>query len=402
MDTNSQVYRLRIYMLGSFYLEVDGKEISTADWRSKKALNLFRYLAARRGEKVPKDRLIEVLWPESDHGGSMEQNLHTCVYFARRVIEPNLQAYGKSEFILYSNGLYHLAPCEPCWVDVERFERLYEEGKALTKEDSSRAIGVFKSALGLYRGDFLAEDPYLEWAADAREYYREMYLDAALRVSALVADVTHDIGEAIRLCRTALRKDPYREDLHYAVIGYLVQAGRSTEAATQYRAYARMMREEFGLEPSREAKALLSRLLPGRQQVAGTNDREATSSKGAFLCDEKTFESICSLERRRQERSQQPVTFMLVSMSKEGSGQVMQQLPLVASSLRRGDTVCQWNSNTIAICLWGTGEIGARVVSRRLKRDLEHDACGPVNVTYDVLKDGDDGSPLGILLQKAR
>jgi len=45
---------------------------------------------------------MEVLWPDTDFDTSLEQNLHTCVYFARRVLEPHLERYGKSELITCS------------------------------------------------------------------------------------------------------------------------------------------------------------------------------------------------------------------------------------------------------------------------------------------------------------
>ena len=79
MEASLTPYRLRICMLGSSELEVNGKEVPATAWKSKKALTLLRYLASRRGEKVPKDKLIEVLWPEAEFYVSMEQNLHTLL-----------------------------------------------------------------------------------------------------------------------------------------------------------------------------------------------------------------------------------------------------------------------------------------------------------------------------------
>ena len=390
MASNLVGLKLRVCMLGSFYLEVNGKGVPATAWKSKKALNLFRYLVARRGEKVPKDKLIELLWPETEFDVSMEQNLHTCVYFARRVIEPDLQPYGRSEFIAYSNGLYWLEQCEACWVDIEEFEHLYEEGKRHQKQEPSQATSAFKQALSLYRGDFLAEDPYLDWSADAREYYREIYVDATLRLSTLLA-MDNDVPEAVRACRSALRKDPYREDLHHAVIAHLLDAGRYSEAATQYRLYARMMKDEFGLEPSREARALLLKIQQSGQSMAAATSQDDVAMSGAFSCDRKLFESICHLERRRQERSQQPVTFMLVSLTKSRRQEYDgRYLSMIASSLRRGGVVSQWEDDKIAICLWGTEEAGARVVSRRIKSDVEKDGKTRVTISYDVLK-ADDG-----------
>lgn len=399
MAKDASNWRFRVCLLGSFQLEVCGKLVSDADWKSKKALNLFWYLVARRGEKVPKDQLMEVLWPDIDSDASLEQNLHTCVYYTRRVIEPSLKRYGKSELLTCSNGLYYLEQVEGSWVDIEEFEASYLEGKRLQQEDDKlKAIDAFRQAITYYRGDFLSEDPYLDWATEVREYYREVYVDAALRLSTLLAEID-DKAEAIQICRNALRKDPYREDLHHRTINYLIDARRYSEAATQYRTYARMLKEEFGLEPSREAWALLQKIQQSGYSEVAVSDESDIGSTGAFVCERKTFESICRLENRRQRRSRQPVTLMTISLGASGGTKTSEFLSAISNSLRQGDVICQWDESNIAICLWGTDEIGAKVVSRRLKGDVGKSNIPSMTINYEVIK-SDDSRPLVDILHE--
>lgn len=390
MTASLTPYRLRICMLGSFELEVNGKAVPTTAWKSKKALTLFRYLAARRGEKIPKDKLIDMLWPETEFHVSMEQNLHTCVYFARRVIEPDIKPYGPSEFLVYSNGLYWLEQGNACWIDSEEFEGFYIAGKRLQQSEQAQAMDAYMEALGLYKGDFLAEEPYLDWATDAREYYREMYIDVTLRLATLLA-ATGDVSEAVRVCRNALRRDPYREDLYYAIMGHLIEAGRHNEATTQYQAYAQMMKNEFGLEPSREARALYSMTQHSGQSLsAAMHDGEA--SDGAFICHREIFESICHLESRRRDRDAQTVAKMMVSLTGPGVKEHGDRyLQIVAGALRKGDVVSQWEPDKIAICLWNTEETGAKVVSRRIKTDIEKTKRVRVSINYEILQGEDKG-----------
>lgn len=396
MISDSPQRRFRVWLLGPFALEVHHKEVPVSQWKSKKALNLFRYLASRRGEKVPKDVLNELLWPETDLDASTEQNLHTCVYFVRRIIDPNLKRYAKSDLLTCSGGLYCLENRDDCWVDSEEFERLYTEGRKLEKTDPMAAIDAFRSGLELYRGDFLVEEPYLDWAIELREYYREMYIDGTLRLASLLANEADDIGEAILVCRQGLRKDPYREDLYHALIGYLIDAGRYTEAATQYTAYARMMHEEFGLDPSREARALLERIHSGGRIDAHELAKAVPSrSGGAYVSDRAFFEGVCHLEGRRRDRSPEPVTLMMVSVY--GSKSMEESVDAAAALLRRGDVVCQWDGDKLGICLWGTDETGAKVVGRRVKRELEKGDGVRVNVTFEVLKGGSERPILGAL-----
>lgn len=57
---------ITVLMLGSFVLEVDGTLISAKSWKSQKALALFKFLAHMPGKKVPRDRIIEILWSDSE------------------------------------------------------------------------------------------------------------------------------------------------------------------------------------------------------------------------------------------------------------------------------------------------------------------------------------------------
>ena len=66
MAGKSSILRLKVCLLGPFHLEICGKPITDSDWKSKKALSLFKYLAARIGERIPKDQLMELLWPDID------------------------------------------------------------------------------------------------------------------------------------------------------------------------------------------------------------------------------------------------------------------------------------------------------------------------------------------------
>ncbi len=396
MISDSPRIRVKVWFLGPFALEVNAKEVPVSQWKSKKALNLFRYLASRRGEKVPKDVLNELLWPDTDLDASTEQNLHTCVYFVRRIIDPDLKRYAKSNLLTCSGGLYCLERTDECWVDTEEFEELYTEGRKLEKIDPAAAIASFRGSLELYRGDFLVEEPYLDWTIELREYYREMFIDGTLRLAELLASYADDLGEAIRICRQGLRKDPYREDLYHALIGYLIDAGRYTEAATQYTAYAKMMHDEFGLDPSREARALLERIHSGGRIDAHELAKSVpTRSGGAYVGDRAFFEAVCHLEARRRDRSQEPVTLMMISVY--GSKSMEKSADVAASVLRKGDVVCQWDQDKLGICLWGTDETGAKVVGRRVKRELEKTSGVRVGITYEVLKSGSERPILGAL-----
>ncbi|MEK8109737.1 hypothetical protein NKG94_45420 [Micromonospora sp. M12] len=62
------IAQVTVRTLGRFEVYVDGSQLLAADWQSRKARDLLRILAARRGRAVPREQLGEMLWPAQDPG----------------------------------------------------------------------------------------------------------------------------------------------------------------------------------------------------------------------------------------------------------------------------------------------------------------------------------------------
>jgi DNA-binding SARP family transcriptional activator len=94
----------------------------------------------------------------------------------------------------------------------------------------------------LYRGEFLPEDAYEDWAAPARDRARRAYVAAAHEL-ALDAALNGDHQRAADLANRILTADPFDEGAHHRLIGALVAGGRQGEARHAYDSYADRMVE---------------------------------------------------------------------------------------------------------------------------------------------------------------
>lgn len=247
---------MRVYLLGPLRVEVDGSVLDVASWRSRRALTLLKYLAARCGERVPRDALVDLLWPDSNDGERSTHNLHTVIYYLRRMLEPNLGPYETPRFLRQSHGMYWLDKAAPVWCDTDEFLHLIRQAELLRGKNNVQALVLYQRALSLYRDDFCPEDVYDDWTVTMREKFRELYFSATLQAAQLLAEVKRDFDGAVNLCRAALAREPYREELHRAVIRHLILSGRYGEAALQYRTCERLLYEEFGLSPSPATRAV--------------------------------------------------------------------------------------------------------------------------------------------------
>jgi DNA-binding SARP family transcriptional activator len=79
-----------IRLLGRFVVLRDGEEVPAAAFGGRLPRRLVRVLAARRGEHLSKDALVEALWPQRPPSDPV-RNLEVLVSRARRALgEPSL------------------------------------------------------------------------------------------------------------------------------------------------------------------------------------------------------------------------------------------------------------------------------------------------------------------------
>ena len=161
--SGAQTARLRIHCLGGFRLFVDGRPVPLSRFRRFKALTLLKFLVANRGRPVPRESLMELLWPEGDPART-SGNLRVVLHVLRRALEPEVNGAETSSFVVCAGDLVHLEPSSGIWVDAEEFVRQAGAGADLASEGRlDEAIAKYKSSDSLYRGEYLQDEPFSDW-----------------------------------------------------------------------------------------------------------------------------------------------------------------------------------------------------------------------------------------------
>ena len=210
--------QLEVRLLGAFEVLVDSQPVSADAWAQRRATDLVKVLALAPGHRMPRDEVLEMLWPQlaADAAAS---NLHKAASYARR-------ALGDRGAVVLRSGLVELAPAAEVTTDVERFEG---------GDDSA------------YGGELLPDEPYEQWALGPRARLRERRL-AVMRSEGRWDDV--------------LREDPADEEAHRALMRRHVASGDRPAAARQFR----VLRDELsrlGAEPSEDTLVLQRELTRG-------------------------------------------------------------------------------------------------------------------------------------------
>ncbi len=237
--------RLVVRTLGGFQVLRDGVPVSNADWGSKKPRDLLKVLVARRGGRVTRDALIELLWPDEDPAKATAR-LSVALSTLRSVLDPG-KVYDSEHPVQSDRSSVWVQP-GVMTVDVMEFLDAANQGLAARRgHDRSAAWAALTRAEASYAGDFLEEDAYEDWSAQLRDDARNVYVTVAHALARLAAD-EGDHDAVSRYLFRVLRHDPHDERAHLALVEALDRSGRRGDARRAYRTYAARMRE-LGVDP---------------------------------------------------------------------------------------------------------------------------------------------------------
>ena len=244
---------LTVHLLGNLRVTVD--DVPVTSWPSRRGRALLLYLLVHRDPWPTREALMEEFWPGAAPDAA-RNSLNVAVHGLRRA----LRAATDASVVRFEDGHYRLDPEVRLWLDVEEFERHVECGRELEKTgDPTAATAECELAASLYQGDFLAEDPYEEWAVLTRERLRLAYLDTLERLSHLYFTQAQ-YASCAALCQRILERDPCREDAHRRLMRCYSRQGQTHLALRQFRACADSLRDELGVEPAPTTAVLHERI----------------------------------------------------------------------------------------------------------------------------------------------
>src|SRR5215211_2145968 len=217
---------------------------------------LLALLLLHANEVVSRDRLIDELWG-ADGGRDASKALQVAVSRLRRALGCDS---GADQVLITRRPGYELR-VEPGGLDLERFERLSDEGRAaLEAGDARLASALLRQALELWRGPPLADIAYESFAQAEIQRVEELRMRTLEdRLGADLELARHE--EVIAELHSLVALHPLRERLRARLILALYRAGRQAEALEAYRDGRRTLVEELGIEPGRELHALEEAIL---------------------------------------------------------------------------------------------------------------------------------------------
>ncbi len=253
---------LSLRLLGPIEVFRDAqRKIPSSAWKIRRALQILCYIAASRGRRAGKERIIDALW-EDARLSVIDKNFHPTISCLRRALN-----YGfgvPKNFILFEGGAYLLNPAYRYDIDLEAFEEGI--GTARRKAASGKvaaALAGYDAALALYRGPFLEDDDD-EWTEAPRARFESMRRQALTEAGRLHLGSGHREA-AIACLRTLVECEPLDEEASVLLMTSFGSSGNRAAVEKEFARLRRALEEALSSEPLPETRrAYLEALSPRR------------------------------------------------------------------------------------------------------------------------------------------
>lgn len=235
--------------------------IADRQWGGRLPKLLLEAIIVHGLRDIPKEVIIESLWPEADPAASAG-NFKVTLHRLRKVLQPNLGRGERSAYVHLRDGRISLDP-DHCRVDVQQFleaaKKIRNGGARL---DSQALRALCRRARALYTGDFLPEERYAPWAEMKRLALRDTY-QYLLSTEARILMEEGALAAAADLYAELLRLEPCLEAAAQNLMRLYARLGRRGDALQVFAAFTDILHEALGVRPDLQTQDLFEQIHSG-------------------------------------------------------------------------------------------------------------------------------------------
>jgi len=244
-------------ILGPLEVRIAGEPVHVTAPRERTTLAA---LLLEPGKLVSVDRLVDVVWAQNPPAAPANQ-LAICVSALRRKFARAGDGSGGELIVTAPPG--YLLRTRDCELDTDSVDHLVAEAQRLAAEEAPEtAVERLSAALELWRGPVLSgitsqslQPEIVRW-----EERRLELLEQRIQLQLDLGRSYELIGELF----ATIADQPLRERPRAQLMVALCRAGRRSEALAVYADLRKTLRNELGLEPDAELRALHEDILRGK------------------------------------------------------------------------------------------------------------------------------------------
>ena len=240
---------LTVNLFGGLDVRIGDRRVDPLQFNRQKVRTLLALLVLNRGREFSRDRLVGLLWPDSDLAMA-RKNFYGVWSQLRRALKTPV---GTCPYLIRQQNGLHL-DANLLASDVMQFD---EVCKTLLFERPGYGgwAHLYTQINDRFSDDLLPSDNDNEAIAGMRADYRNRLVDALVAASTRLVDAG-EVQEGLWFARAALQRDRTREDAYVTLMRSQLAAGQRTAALETYFACRRFLADELGIDPSIETMRL--------------------------------------------------------------------------------------------------------------------------------------------------
>lgn|GEM_PF-3178265 len=247
-----------VRLFGGLQVTTERGAIADIAWRKRKARSLLVMLVLNRGQDVPREVILERLWPDMEYK-SARNNFYVMWSTLKTTLAGDTGHDHARSYVQNAGGLCRVTPAVRS--DLDEFDDTIAALRAsIGSESTDGVLEAARGLMNLYRGELLPGDVYDDWVGDMRERVRHGFCDALL-TAARYAEAHNEHDAALEFLRRASSTDPWREDVYQATMRCCMYSGRRSGAIEAFLACRDKLAEDLGIDPSAETMKLYEAVL---------------------------------------------------------------------------------------------------------------------------------------------
>ncbi len=241
---------VKVYTLGRFEIELDGKPLEEGRKSHHRILDVLKVIICLGGNNVPAYRIADALWPEKE-GDAAQSALDMGIHRLRKLL-------GHRGAVEVKHGEVSINR-KRCWVDAFSFlERascdVDGKGKGIVTK-----VSEMENLLSLYGGELLPAHADSLWVIPMRKKLKDFYLTALERLGN-ARETSEEWTHALVCYSSGVEGNPLAEEHVRGLMRSFAALGRRVEAVSAYRKFEDDLKNNIGINPSSDTKALFKEI----------------------------------------------------------------------------------------------------------------------------------------------
>jgi DNA-binding SARP family transcriptional activator len=249
---------IRIETLGQFNIRCNDKVLDNKVFVGVKPILLLKAIVLHGSKDIPKEILIDDLWPKATAKAG-DKNFKINLHRLRKAIEPNPKKEFGYSYIIQKAGLISLDP-EIVTLDVDEFIAFGARAEKNERNNKlETALELYEKAVGIYKGDYFAEEPYLEWIFRKRNLFKARWVEL-LQKKAMLHEELDQIDKAVETWQLILETDPCFETACRNLMILYADSGQKNRALDVFQEYHLHLKKDLGIEPDVQTSNIYSKI----------------------------------------------------------------------------------------------------------------------------------------------